>query len=181
MSLRGMYLHRGTAVRALRARMLGVHGVSPAARPTAHRIVVLLKVVEHPQNRVALPGLCATITSLAQRLAPPPAVACVTPARLSVREQLELAANTSLAVAEHGSTLYGALLQVPGTAVIGVVPDGAAKEVQVLLSSLDVNAYYLPAARLEQPDAAAALLLVLDRVGVRLNLPPVRLVGGSSR
>ena len=49
------------------------------------------------------------------------------------------------------------LFQPPGSSILLVVQDGAgaAKEVQVLLSSLDVNAYYLPAARLEQPARSA--------------------------
>jgi len=113
---------------------------------------------------------------------PVPRVDCVVPAELPIAEQLALQAEVTVYVAEAGSTGYGAALFArPGSSLICVVPfipkfPSRAKEAQVFLFTSDVQVWYYTAALLDDNGGGpGALLLALDRAGVRLNLPPVAL------
>ena len=179
-SLAGMFLHRSSAIRAARSRLYSAMGISPLFAGAAHTIVVLEKKPQYAP--IDYPGMCQDVQAWAQLLDPSPPVHCFRPADLSVAEQLAFIARSSLVVAEHGSTTYMSLFQVPGSSLLVIVPfdDREAKEVQVLLYNTDVQAWYLRRSQLiEGGQGPGALLMALERAGRRLSLPPIALREGG--
>ena len=98
-------------------------------------------------------------------------------ADLNVREQLEVIADATVTVAEHGSTNYLSLFQPRGSSLLMIVPSGEAKEAQVMLYNTDVQAFYLTLDAVQlRGEGPGALRLALERAGTRLGLPTVRMV-----
>ena len=179
-ALSSAYAHRAATARAARLQAHARLGVPSSVPIEAHRVLVLLKRPEHAA--ALIPGLCELVQAWALGVAPVPRVDCIVPAELSIAEQLALQADVTVYVAEAGSTGYGAALFArPGASLICVVPfipryPSKAKEAQVFLFTSDVQVWYYTAASLDDDGGGpGALLLALDRAGVRLNLPPVAL------
>jgi hypothetical protein len=176
------YMNRAATARAVRVAACARLGVSPAPPLAAHRVVVFEKRVEHVGVNYA--GLCDDVRGWAARVAPRPHIDCIVPALMTVREQLEMSANTTAYVIEVGSTAMGAVLfGRPGASVISITPKSSDQSIahhlkisQVALFVADVQAWYLEAEELGNGGKGpGALLLALKRAGTRLDLPPVDL------
>jgi hypothetical protein len=170
-ALSGLYLHRAKVIRDMRRRLFEVHGLD-SARPPRNAllsVLVLNKVKEIVP--IEVPDLCAAVRRASALLEPSPRVECITPAYLSVAEQLVATSHAAVLVTEHGTTSYGALWLAPGAVALVVVPEVAsrAKEPQVLLFSTDVQTFYVPDTAFTNSmlDGAGALSLALSRVGDR--------------
>ena len=173
LSLAGLYLHRGSAMRTARQRLYKSLGIASRAdfADMPHRIVVLLKVVL--VVGVELENLCTDVRKWASELVPEPKVDCIKPGDFSVKEQLEIVGNATLVVAEHGSTTYMSMFQPPGTSMLVIVPYATipAKEVQVLLFNIDVQTFYAVYGPLvEEGKGPGTLLMALERADRRLNV-----------
>ena len=186
---------RAALARAAREAAHSRAGVPPAAPLAAHTILVLVK--KPLAMGVLYPELCRDVRAWAARLAPAPAVVCVTPADMGVREQLEVMANATVYVAEAGSTGYGAaLFGRAGAVFLSLMPLAAfdnttarfakealtadsttahfAKEGQVFLFVADVQVLYIEVADVLAPGGGEGVLFfALERAGARLNLAPV--------
>lgn len=164
--LTGQYHHRAAAIRAMRRRLYSSMGITadPPA-PRTHFVLVLVKRVEAFPMQV--PTLCSDFQALAASLSPPPPVQCITPATMTVEEQVRLLQHTSLIVVEHGSTAYLSLFALPGTSLILVAPETDAstfKEAPVLLSHVDIQVWYIPHPLLAT-EGANLMRLALRRAG----------------
>lgn len=143
LGLNGLYLHRSTAIRAMRHRLLSANGIPTSHRfPLQHAIVVINKVVLTAP--VEVPDLRKTVLSLVSSFFPPPPVTCLTFPSMSVQDQLLAVRNASLVIAEHGSTTYSSMFHEEGSSFIAVLLPGVeAKEVQVLLYNTDVQMWFV--------------------------------------
>ncbi len=168
---------RAPLARAMRARLHASYGVPlrDAAPLRAHHVVVWEKVAAF--SAVHYAGLCADARAWAAAAGGAGLrVTCAAPATLTVREQLELVADASVIVAEHGSTTYFAMFARPGAAIVVSYPDDApwAKETRTLLF-IDVQAFYIAQSKVAGGQGPGVLRLALDRAGRRLGvaeLPP---------
>lgn len=173
-TLSHMYHHRSQAIRAARAHLHSALGVPLTKQITSHHVVVQLKHVQAAW--VEYSTVCSDVRAWAATFTPQPAVTCLVSADVSVREQLELIANATVTVAEHGSTNYLSLFQPPGSSLLMIVTSGEAKEAQVFLYNTDVQAFYLSLdAVRRRGEGPGALRLALERAGIRLGLPMVRM------
>lgn len=138
-ALWSVYLHRSSSVRLARAHVHSRLGVSPSIPLSGHTVLVLNKRLQYAAIEYA--GLCTDVNIWALRITPPPYVVCVTPAHMTIVEQLRVQANATVLLAEVGSTGYGSLFARPGSSFISVVPSkgGNAKESQVFLFNTDVQ------------------------------------------
>lgn len=172
------YLHRATSSRAMRMKALQAVGISAGDLPTAHLVLVFVKVQE--MSDIGLPRLCDDAKSWAGQLSPPPAVKCIAPKDMTIREQIDAIRHATVTFTEHGSTSYGALFQTPGSCIIVINPEGPidlrhTKEVQVLNFVSDVQAFYSSKSKMTGGEGPGTLLVAIEHAGRRFNLPPVAL------
>lgn len=180
MSLMGLFAHRASAIRMLRAVLHTTLRV-PEPPLVTHYIVVMAKTTLF--NPPAMPQLCELVRNATAGLVQAGGsgeipVRCEEPSLMSNAEQLTLVSNATLTLAENGSTGYLSMLQRAGTSFVAVLPgiEGErAAEVQTYLYNVDVQAFYWSP---KGPDGPLrnTLLVALERAGVRLNLPRVTLV-----
>ena len=122
--------------------------------------------------------ICGSVRSWAASW-PTLKVTCATPAKMSLKDQMELLATASVVVSEHGATLYTCMFQVPGSALLVVAPVSKggskwAKEPQVMLYLTDLFTIYLDDDRIARGEASHTLQLLLSRAGQAFNLPPLQ-------
>jgi len=170
MSLAGEFA-RGAITRAARTRLYEGLGLDPAARPSAHHILVLVK--KKFIKDVEVPDICGTVRGWAAWW-PEVTVTCIVPAEVTLREQIEALSKATVVVSEHGSTSYSCMFQVPGTSLLLLAPVKTgvlkwAKEPQVMLYFADLFVLYLDESRWVDKVAVPLLQSALDRAGKSLG------------
>ena len=164
-------LSRGPTARALRAKFHASYGVPMDARPlSAHHVVVWEMKGDYAQSMYTT--LCDDVRAWAAAIDQSLPVTCVKPADMTIPDQLRLVTNASVVVAEHGSTTYAAMFNVPGSSIIITYPEGVpwAKEARTLLFILDVQAFFISQQKAQGGEGVGMLQLALDRSGRRLNI-----------
>lgn len=140
-SLRTLDVERGPSIRSARDRIVQHLGLAGLPRPTAQSIMVLVKkpgFIGAP----TWPTLCEDTKVAMEAIDPSIPVRCFDPIQQDVMTQVKNSLESTIVIAEHGTTSYGALYGHDGTVLLSIADRAQAKEVQINLYATHYDTYY---------------------------------------
>jgi hypothetical protein len=141
--LRSLDLERGMSLRVARnliVQRLGLDGVGP---PASHDVMVLLK-----QSSFSSPtwtDLCEDTRTIIRAISPDIPVRCFNPVDQTIGEQVLESLQSSLIVAEHGTTSYRAIFGHDGTVLLSISTRSEVKDTHIHLYASHYETYYFTA------------------------------------
>lgn len=165
-SLRSLDVERSRSLRDARDFIVQRLELGEVPPPTVQNVMVLLK-----QDSFTSPHwetICDDTKVIVHSIDPSIPVRCFNPVSQTILDQVRESRLSSVIVAEHGTTSYGALYGHDGVALLSIANRKRAKETQIHLYATHYDTYYMA---LEDKEAhfAGALRFVLAKASANFG------------
>lgn len=141
-SLRTLDVERGPGIRLARDRIVQRLGLDTLPRPTSHRVVVLGKQAGFNGGPI-WPSLCEdTKVTMAMIDADIP-IRCFDPVEQSLVDQVRTSRESTLIVAEQGTTSYAGIYGHDGLVLLSISTRQMVKDMQIFLYTTHIDTYYM--------------------------------------
>lgn len=141
-SLGTLDMERAPSLRWARDRIAKSLGLSRLPRPQTQRVLVLSKKPGF-QGGPTWPTLCEDTKAAIMAIDPSVAIDCFDPIQQKFEDQVKTSLQSTLIIAEHGTTSYGALYGHDGIVLLSIGDRALLKEVQVNLYATHFDTYYM--------------------------------------
>jgi len=141
-SLRTLDVQRASSLRSARDRIVNELGLAALPPPSSQRVLVLTKRTGFNGGPI-WPTLCQDTERMFATIDPKIPIHCMDPVEKSVQDQARHCRDSTIIVAEQGTTGYTAMYGHDGTVLLLLASRKVVKDLQISLYTNHVQTYFL--------------------------------------